>query len=218
MSGRIFWDVDTQHDFMKADGRLYVPGSEEIIPFLAVLREYARDHGIRTVASADDHLPDDAELSDTPDFTTTFPPHCMRGTSGQAKIPETALEDPLVLGPERRAAEDVRAAVDEHAGDVLLLKHRFDVFTNPNAGAVLDALNPDEIVLFGVALDVCDRYAVEGLLSWRPDVRLLLVTDAVRAIDSKEGERLLHSWEERGVEMVQTNQIISASAAEPQAG
>jgi len=188
MSGRIFWDVDTQYDFMKADGRLYVPGAEEIIPFLAVLRDLARNHRIRTVASADDHVPDDAELSDDPDFVTTFPPHCMRGTSGQAKIPETALDDPLVLGSERRAADDVRAAVGEHGGDVLLLKHHFDVFTNPNADAVLDALDPDEIVLFGVALDVCDRYAVEGLLARRADVRLLLVTDAVRAIDSNEGE------------------------------
>ena len=218
MSGRIFWDVDTQYDFMKADGKLYVPGSEEIISSLAALREFARSHGIRTVASADDHVPDDAELSDDPDFATTFPPHCMRGTSGQAKIPETALDEPLVLGSERRAADEVRAAVQEHGGDVLLLKHRFDVFTNPNADAVLDALNPDEIVLFGVDLDVCDRFAVEGLLSRRPATRLLLVTDAVRAIDSQEGERLLHSWEDRGVEMVQTNQIVSASAAEPKAG
>jgi len=215
MSGRIFWDVDTQYDFMKADGRLYVPGSEEIIPFLAVLREFARSHGIRTVASADDHVPGDAELSDDPDFTTTFPPHCMRGTQGQAKIPETALDEPLVLGPEWRAVDQVRAAVGEHSGDVLLLKHRFDVFTNLNTEAVLDALNPDEIVLFGVALDVCDRYAVEGLQSRRPETRLLLVTDAVRAIDSQQGERLLCSWEEQGVEMVKTSQIVSASATEP---
>ena len=216
MSGRIFWDVDTQYDFMKADGKLYVPGSEEIISSLAALREFARSHGVRTVASADDHVPEDAELSHEPDFVTTFPPHCMRGTPGQAKIPETALHDPLILGSEQRDAGHVREAVAEHGGDVLLLKHRFDVFTNPNADPVLDVLDPGEIVLFGVALDVCNRYAVEGLLSRRPATRLVLVTDAVRAIDSEEGERLLHGWEERGVEMVKTNQIVSAVGAEPQ--
>ena len=26
-----FWDVDTQFDFMKPEGALYVPGAEEII-------------------------------------------------------------------------------------------------------------------------------------------------------------------------------------------
>jgi nicotinamidase-related amidase len=31
MAGLIFWDVDTQNDFMHADGKLYVPKAEEII-------------------------------------------------------------------------------------------------------------------------------------------------------------------------------------------
>ena len=37
----IFWDVDTQYDFMHADGQALRPGSEEIIPVLARLTDYA---------------------------------------------------------------------------------------------------------------------------------------------------------------------------------
>ena len=33
----IFWDVDTQHDFMDPDGKLYVKGAELIMPKLAQL-------------------------------------------------------------------------------------------------------------------------------------------------------------------------------------
>ena len=32
MTRLVFWDVDTLYDFMHADGQLYVPRSEEIIP------------------------------------------------------------------------------------------------------------------------------------------------------------------------------------------
>jgi nicotinamidase/pyrazinamidase len=162
MTRLIFWDVDTQHDFMRADGLLYVPGSEEIAATLGALTTYAHRHGIRIVASADDHVPGHRELSDSPDFLTTFPLHCMRGTPGQRKVPETALRDPLVIQPERQDPADLRRRLAAHRGDVLLLKHWFDVFTNENVETVLSAFDPELVVLYGVALDVCDKYAVES--------------------------------------------------------
>ena len=212
MTRLLFWDVDTQHDFMKADGLLYVPGSEEIIPALKSLTDYAHSKGIRILASADDHVAGHRELSDTPDFLTTFPPHCMRGTAGQRKIPETALENPLVIEPEADDAGQVKARVARHKGDLLLHKHWFDVFTNGNIGPVLDALDPERVVLYGVALDVCDRYAVEGLLQQRPKTRLSLVTDAVRAIHAEAGARLLKDWAHRGVKMVTTADVLRGVA------
>ncbi len=208
MTRVLFWDVDTQHDFMKADGLLYVPESEEIIPALKALTEYAHTNGIRILASADDHVPGHRELSDTPDFRTTFPPHCMRGTPGQRKIPETALRNPLVVEPDLEAPSEIRRRVAAHRGDILLHKHWFDVFTNVNIGAVLDVLDPELVVLYGVALDVCDEYAVEGLLANRPQTALWLVTDAVRAIDADAVDGLLADWRGRGVRMVTTAEVV----------
>jgi nicotinamidase/pyrazinamidase len=82
MARLLFWDVDTQLDFMRADGALYVPGSEEIIPTVGALTGFAYRRAIRIVASADDHVEGHHELSETPDFVTTFPPHCIRGPRG----------------------------------------------------------------------------------------------------------------------------------------
>jgi nicotinamidase/pyrazinamidase len=211
VSRKIFWDVDTQHDFMKADGKLYVPESESIIPNLARLRTFASTKGIRTVASADDHTLDDVELSAEPDFKNTFPPHCLRGTPGQHRIPETALNDPLVIDPSPQSASEVRRRVREHGGDVLFPKHRFDVFSNQNVDAALDEIDPDEIVVFGVALDVCVKHAVEGLLERRPDTRLVLVRDAVKAIDPAEGDRLIRDWVGRGVTLASTAEVVGAA-------
>jgi len=214
MTRVLFWDVDTQHDFMKADGLLYVPGSEEIIPTLGRLTDYAHAQGIRILASSDDHVPGHRELSDAPDWKETFPEHCMRGTPGQRKIPETALRDPLVIEPEEQDPAGVEERVRKHKGDVLLHKHWFDVFTNANIMPVLDALDPERVVLYGVALDVCDRYAVEGLLRERPDTELWLVTDAVRAIHPEENEALLAGWAGRGVRMVTSDEVLAGNAEE----
>lgn len=207
MTTRVFWDVDTQVDFMRPDGKLYVGGAETIVSNLAALTRYAHDNGVRIVASSDNHDPTDDELSDAPDFSDTFPPHCLRGTPGQARIAETELRDVLVVEP-----EDPRATVLErlegHAGDILFHKHYFDVFTNPNVEPVVNALGVDEVVLYGVALDVCNRYAVEGLLSRHPEIALSVVTDAVRAIDEDHRDDLLGDWQSRGVSLVGTAEVV----------
>ena len=207
MSERVFWDVDTQVDFMLPEGRLYVPGAETIAPNLAKLTDHAHAAGIRIVASSDNHDPGDDELSDAPDFRDTFPPHCMRGTPGQARIPETALRDPVIVEPEQDAAEVV-ARLSGHAGDVLFHKHHFDVFTNPHVAPAIRALGISEVVLYGVALDVCDRYAVEGLLARFPEIAVSVVIDAVRALDEGGRDALLRDWEARGVTLVRTEDVV----------
>jgi len=210
----IFWDVDTQYDFMKADGKLYVPDAEQLIPNLRKLTDYAHGHEIRIVASADDHVVDHSEISDTPDWKETFPPHCLRGTPGQKKIAETTLRDPLVIEPDPRDPKTLANRVKSHPGDILLLKHRFDVFSNPNVLPVFDALNPHDIVLYGVALDVCDKYAIEGFLEHRPHVRLFAVVDAMKPIDRDVAEHLLKEWGEEGVRLVKTSEVVLGGLVE----
>ena len=203
----IFWDVDTQVDFMDKDGKLYVPGAEAIRPNLSRLNEAAHAVECRVVASADDHHPGDVEISETPDFRDTFPPHCLHGTPGQARIRETWLRDPLVIEPEDDAEQALRRLAD-HDGDILFHKRFFDVFTNPHVSPVVEALRPTEVVLYGVALDVCVRYAVEGLLAHHPKVALTVVFDAVRPIDKRRGAEVLADWLLRGVTIESTWQAL----------
>ena len=204
---RVFWDVDTQVDFMSPDGKLYVPGAETLAGNLGRLTDFAHANGIRIVASSDNHDPDDAELSDTPDFSDTFPPHCLRGTPGQARIPETALHSPLLIEPED-AADDLPARLADHAGDILFHKHWFDVFTNPHVSSVVETLNIADVVLYGVALDVCVACAVEGLLARHPSLALTVVADAVRGIDEAGRDALLGGWRARGVTITNTDTVL----------
>ncbi len=196
----ILWDVDTQFDFMLPDGRLYVPGAEETVPAMKRLVDAARAAGIVQVASADDHELTDSEISDEPDFVTTYPPHCLRGTRGARKIPETEQEDPVPL-----ALEPVPDRYLE-GREFLLLKKNFDVFTNPNTERLLDRLAPDEIVVFGVATDVCDDAAIRGFLDRGLKVRF--VEDAARGLDEERVAISTTSWRGRGVDFTTASEVI----------
>jgi nicotinamidase/pyrazinamidase len=199
---RILWDVDTQVDFMLPDGKLYVPGAEETIPAMKRLVDAARAAGVVHVASADDHELTDEEISEEPDLQTTYPPHCLRGTRGARKIPETDQNDPVPI---------TREQIPERYLDgreFLLLKKNFDVFTNSNTERLLERLDPDEIVVFGVATDVCDDAAIRGFLERGRKVRF--VEDAARGLDESRVATCTAAWRERGVEFTTVDEVVGS--------
>ncbi len=208
MARLIFWDVDTQVDFMHAEGKLYVPGAQELIPNLSRLTQHARARDIRIIASADDHLSQHPEISAEPDFCETFPPHCMRGTSGQRKIPETELAGSLLIEPEPLDAVSLRETIRAHKGDIVFHKHSVDVFSNANVDHVLDELAPEAVVVYGVALDVCNRYVIEGLLTRYPETQIYLVRDATKPIVAEKAASLLDKWMKLGVEVITTDDAL----------
>jgi nicotinamidase/pyrazinamidase len=76
----IFWEVDTQADFMLPGGKLYVPGAERLLPNIRRLTDAARQGRVFLVSHGCFHIKDDPEFK-------TFPPHCIKGTAGSAYIP-----------------------------------------------------------------------------------------------------------------------------------
>ena len=207
MSGVVLWDVDTQVDFMRPDGKLYVPGADGTAPAMGRLVAAAREAGLPHVASADDHELTDPEISDEPDFRNTFPPHCLRGTRGAEKIGETEQLDPLPLS---LIPYPPGLLPDLLAGrtEILFLKKNFNVFTNPNAEPVLEVLDPDEVVLFGVATDVCDDAAILGLL--QRGRKVTFIEDAARGLDEERVAACTRAWREGGVEFKMTDEAIAS--------
>jgi nicotinamidase/pyrazinamidase len=204
---RILWDVDTQVDFMEPNGKLYVPGAREVAPAMERLVDAARAARVVHVASADDHELTDPEISDSPDFTNTYPPHCLRGTRGAEKILETKQRDPLPLSLVP-FPPGLLPGMIENKREIVLLKKNFNVFTNPNTDPLLDALDPDEIVVFGVATDVCDDAAIRGFLQRRR--RVVFVEDAARGLDEQRTAACTAFWRERGVNFSTVEEVMSS--------
>jgi nicotinamidase-related amidase len=73
---------------------------------------------------------------------------------------------------------------------------------------MLDALDPDEIVLFGVATDICDDAAVRALL--RRGRRVTFVEDAARGVDESRVAACSAAWREAGVGFTTANDAVTA--------
>jgi len=90
----------------------------------------------------------------------------------------------------------------------VLRKNRFDAFSNPATRLLLAALAPERVVVYGVALEVCDRFAVEGMLGLGAGFEIVVVEDAVAALDPARGAELLEEWKGRGVLVTTTDDVV----------
>jgi nicotinamidase/pyrazinamidase len=199
----IFYDVDTQRDFILPGGKLYAPGAEKIIPALAEITRLARTQKIRIVCSVDRHFPGDRELKRN---GGEYDDHCMDGSDGQRKIDETAPLDPLYIPNHPLTSEEVQAALN-HQGEIVFEKQEFDVFIgNAHARTILRMLLKPftDIVIYGVFTEVCVAHAVDGLLDLGP--RLHVVSDAMADI-GPDASRVRSLWKDRGIDFVTVAQL-----------
>ena len=137
----VFFDIDTQLDFLYPAGALYVSGAESIVAQVAALNRYAAGHGIPVISTVDAHAENDPEFRH-------WPPHCVAGTAGQQKPAATLLE-PRTTVHNHPEVFDVQGA-----RQILLEKQSVDCFTNPNLQALLDRLGAEKCVVYGVVTEI----------------------------------------------------------------
>ncbi|MGO9062294.1 MAG: cysteine hydrolase family protein [Candidatus Binataceae bacterium] len=195
----LFYDVDTQRDFMLPGGALYVAGSEKILPVLKRITALARRRNIRRVCSMDRHFPHDRELARN---GGRWPDHCMDGTPGQRKVDETEASNPHPLPAREIGGEELESAL-RHRGELIIEKQDVDVIAgNANARFLLSRLarEYDHIVIYGVYTDVCVDHAVNALLE--AGKVPYVVVDAIHEIDPANAAAAQARWSQRGVKMV----------------
>jgi len=90
--------------------------------------------------------------------------------------------------------------------EVLLLKKTYSAFSNPNLEPLLAALDPDEVLVFGVATDVCNHAAILGLLA--RGRRVAFVEDASRGLDDGRVAAALEQWRAGGVRFTTSGEVL----------
>ena len=191
----VFFDIDTQIDFMVPAGALYVPGAESILDRIAVLNQYAASQGIPVISTTDAHSEDDPEFK-------VWPHHCVAGTVGQQKCAVTLLEKRVVV-PNAICTPAIAGSQQ-----IIIEKQTIDVFSNVNLPAILRELAADRYVVYGVVTEICVQTAVAGLL--KTGARVEVVTDAVRSLSEESGAKALAEFTAAGCTLTTVSRTLEA--------
>lgn len=199
LTNLLFWNVDTQIDFVYPRGKLYVQGAENLRPQWKEITRLAKENSIRVVNTADYHYANSAELDSSPDFVNTFPEHCMAGTRGADYIRETDPEDPVIFDWDKEYLITPELFSREEHRNFVIRKDAFDVFTgNPLTETILKHLTPDTVVVYGVTTNVCVDAAVKGLV--KKVNKVYVIKDAIKELPNIPLP--FETWEKKGVEMI----------------
>jgi nicotinamidase/pyrazinamidase len=195
----IFFDVDTQRDFMDSTGALYVPDAEAIHLNVGRLLREAGDRKVTTVSSRCAHEPGDPEFE-------IFPPHCIDGSPGAERV----FADLPAL-PRREIEVDATAdqqAQIRPATHYVVKKKVFDLFSNPWLEGLRrkGAFKGESCVVFGVATDYCVRACALGLAE--AGAHVLLVEDAIRGVAGETTARTIDEMRAAGVEFTSTDEVL----------
>ncbi len=201
-SSLLFFDVDTQIDFVEPTGALYVPGAETLKSNFTQLINYARDKDIPVWGSIDAHSSSDPELSQN---DGPFPNHCMLGETGQLKIDATKPLNPLWI-ENRLYQKSGLLKIQKHPDEIYFMKQSFNVLDNPNIQKLISPFS--SIAVFGVATDYCVLAAVLGFR--KRNKTIYLVIDAIKPVNVNpdDGNKALQEMKNAGAIFITTADII----------
>ena len=194
----IFWEVDTQADFMLPDGKLYVPGAERLLPNIRRLTDAARQGDVFLVSHGCLHTVNDPEFAQ-------FPPHCIEGTDGAKYVPE-ALADKVAVVPNQGSATLPNDL--SQFQQILLQKQTLDIFESRHAESLVKRLpRTAEIAVFGVVTEYCVRLAAKGLM--KRGRRVSIVRDAIETLNPEEGRKSLDELRSLGARLITTDEALA---------
>lgn len=147
--------IDMLKDFVEKGAPLEIPAARNIIENIAGEIRYAREKGRPVIYLCDSHEPNDPEFE-------YWPPHAVKGTRGAEIIDELAPQP----------------------GDHIVEKTAYSGFFRTNLEKMLNELEIEELLICGVATNICVLYtAVDAL---QRGFRLVVPETCVAALDEED--------------------------------
>lgn len=198
--------VDVQNDFCEG-GSLAVAGGAELAGEITELISEAPDFDF-IVATQDWHIDPGSHFSETPDFVTSWPVHCLAGSKGAALHRNLDTED--IDAYFRKGKYD--AAYSGFDGllapedEVMVGEREAHEAANPEDGDAPVSLDDwlrendvDDVVVVGIATDFCVR--ATALDAVNAGYNTTVLRDYVAGVDDDASEEALDELVDAGVEV-----------------
>lgn len=208
--------IDEQRGFMPASegerlalsgfGELGVPGGEDTVAPINHLLGAAAAAGALIATTQDWHPYETAHFApegESPNFTTTWPRHCVDGTPGAELHPE-------LLVPHTRVRFIKGMEHLEHGEDDLSYSgyYAIDPVTNLSLPEWLQQNKVREVVLGGLALDYCVGKSALDLRE-KSGLTVKVALDATRPVAPETGEHMIAHLQRAGVQLTTTSDVIA---------
>ncbi|MCT4356037.1 isochorismatase family protein [Streptomyces sp. Je 1-79] len=182
--------VDVQNDFCEG-GSLAVTGGADVAAAITdLVGETAGAAYQHVVATRDHHVAPGDHFSDTPDYVTSWPVHCVAGTEGVGFHPNFA---PAV------ASGAIDAVFDKGAYEAAYSGFEGRDENGTTLAEWLRAHDVDEVDVVGIATDHCVR--ATALDSAREGFRTQVLLDLTAGVAKETTERALEELRGAGVEL-----------------
>jgi len=173
--------VDVQNDFLPG-GSLAVPEGDTVVAPLNRAAAAFHAAGVPIFASRDHHPPDHGSFQP---YGGTWPVHCVAGTPGAAFAAALHLPAETVVVSKATTRE----------------RDAYSAFDGTDLAERLRAAGVNRLFVGGLATDYCVKATVlDGLAA---GFRVVLLTDAVRAVDLQPGDgtRAIEEMRAAGAEL-----------------
>jgi len=209
--GRIgFGLIDAQRGFMPAEvgvnlgvagfGELGVAEGDHIVPLVNRVMTEVAARGGYVFTTQDWHPADTAHFSATPNFTTTWPVHCVAETAGADFHPDLVFPT---------------GTVHFHKGMDVLVRGEDDTsysgyYATDASGArlpdVLRAQGITTLYLAGLALDYCVGSTALDMVQ-KVGIPVVVLLDATRPVAAATGEAMVARFGQMGVAVAQSTDV-----------
>lgn len=210
-----FGVIDAQRGFMPAAegvrlgvagfGELPVAGGEQIVGNVNKLMAAVALRGGQVFTTQDWHPRETAHFADEPNFTTTWPVHCVGDTPGAALHPELNL--PTGTMQFKKGTDVLARGEDDNSYSGYYGRNE----QGELLGDVLSQQGITRIILGGLALDYCvGRTAID--LRTRFGAEVTVVTDATRGIADASVDAMIAQFDQLGIQTTTTDAMLQELA------
>lgn len=195
---QVLIDVDTQKDFLLADGKACVRNHRRVLGHIRRVMAWARIKGVPIISLAEVHPDNNGDSEYT---------HCIDGTKGQMKVAYTLVRNRISF-PADGHADLPRNMLRQYA-QIILHKRCVDPFGEPRIDRLLSEMRANEFLVIGSTAEGAVKATALGLLQRGKNVTV--ITDAVGSRNKREAKLAIRKVEAKGARLIETKRIAGTS-------